>query len=179
MFKHDYLDGPQQLEELLAQAAIDASLFLPFTIFRLRPYASNHQVALTVALYETGSETPQTYPLQLTWHPGSDTLVMPPIQAHSITEWAACGLALALVPLYIPYRVLEVAQSGERFDYWLGEAVREVGLEVSGTIQSDLDIRMQIKRRQLKRNPYRSAGYVCVVGFEQQQVRLAFYQDEV
>jgi hypothetical protein len=104
---------------------------------------------------------------------------MPPIQAHIITEWAACGIALALVPLYIPYRVLEVAQSGERFDYWLGEAVRAFGLEVSGTIQGDLDARMQIKRRQLKRNPYRSAGYVCVVGFEQQQVRLSFYQDEV
>ncbi len=179
MFKHNYLGGPQQLEELLAQAAIEASLFLPFTVFRLRPYAINHQVALTVALYEAGSETPQTHQLQLTWHPGSDTLVLPPIQAHSITEWAACGLALALVPLYKPYRVLEVAQSGERFDYWLGEAVREVGLEVSGTIQGDLDVRMQIKRRQLKRNPYRSAGYVCVVGFEQQQVRLSFYQDEV
>jgi hypothetical protein len=57
--------------------------------------------------------------------------------------------------------------------------VRAFGLEVSGTIQGDLDARMQIKRRQLKRNPYRSAGYVCVVGFEQQQVRLSFYQDEV
>ncbi len=99
MFKHDYLDGPQQLEELLAQAAIAASLFLPFTIFRLRPYAVDHHVALTVALYEAGSETPQTHQLQLTWHPGSDTLVMPPIQAHILTEWAACGLALAFIVL--------------------------------------------------------------------------------
>ena len=57
--------------------------------------------------------------------------------------------------------------------------MREVGLEISGTIDGDLGSRTQIKRRQLKRNPYQSAGYVCVVGFEKQQVRLSFYQDEV
>ena len=179
MFKHDYPKGPQQLEALLAHAAIEASLFLPFTIFRLRSYAVEQHVSLTVSLYEAARETPQIHKLQLTWHLASDTLIMPPIQEHIITEWAACGVALALVPLFMPYRVLEVAQNGERFDYWLGADVREVGLEISGTIDGDLGSRTQIKRRQLKRNPYQSAGYVCVVGFEKQQVRLSFYQDEV
>lgn len=102
MFKHNYPDGPQQVEDLLAQAAIEASLFLPFTIFRLRPYAIDQQVALTVSLYEADNETPQTHRLHLTWRLASDTLMMPPIQAQTITEWAACGIALALVPLYIP-----------------------------------------------------------------------------
>lgn len=179
MFKHYYVEGPQQLETLLAQSALEATLFLPFTIFRLRPYAVDQQVSLTVSLYEADNKTPQTHNLELTWHPASDTLITPPIQAQTITEWAACGIALALVPLYTPYRVLEVAQIGERFDYWLGETVREVGLEISGTIHGDLAGRTQVKHQQLKRNPYKSTGYVCVVGFEKQQVRLAFYQNEV
>jgi hypothetical protein len=176
MFKQDYPNGLQQIETLLAKSAIEASLFLPFMIFRLRPYAVDRCVTLTVLLFDTGNETPQTHELQLTWHSASDTLLVPPVQTHILTEWAACGIALALVPLYIPYRVLEVAQSGARFDYWLGETVREVGLEVSGTIYGDLVARTQIKQQQLKRNPYKSAGYVCVVGFEKQQVRLSFYQ---
>ncbi|MEZ4866537.1 MAG: hypothetical protein R3C14_34780 [Caldilineaceae bacterium] len=65
---------------------------------------------------------------------------------------------------------------GERFDYWLGHDIRAVGLEVSGTIEGDLVARAKIKQQQLRRNPYKSAGYVCVVGFERQQVRLSFYQ---
>lgn len=177
MFKYDYPVGPQKIEVLLAQSAIDASLFLPFTIFRLRPYAINQQVTLEVSLYEANIETPQIHNLQLAWDPTSDTLITPPIQQSTLTEWAACGIALALVPVYTPYRVLEVAQMGERFDYWLGHAIRDVGLEISGTIEGDLNTRMKIKQQQLKRNPYKSAGYVCVVGFERQQVRLSFYQE--
>jgi len=179
MFKHEYPEGPQNLEALLAQSAIDASLFLPFTIFRLRPYATNQQVTLAISIYESGDETPKTHNLELFWNASSDTLIAPPVQAHTITEWGACGIALAIVPLYTNYRVLEVAQIGERFDYWLGHNVRNVGLEVSGTIDGSLDSRLHLKRNQLKRNPYKSAGYVCIVGFEKQQVRLSFYQDEV
>ena len=68
---------------------------------------------------------------------------------------------------------------GDRFDYWLGHQSREVGLEVSGTIQSSIALRTKVKENQLKRNPYRSSGYVCVVGFEKQQIRLSFYEGEV
>lgn len=178
MFKHDYPNGLHQIEALLAKSAIEASLFLPFTIYRLRPYAIERQVRLTVSLYESENKVPQIHNLQLTWYPSSDTLVKSPVQTHIVTEWAACGIALALVPLYLPYRVLEVAQSGERFDYWLGETVREVGLEISGTIYGDLVSRTQIKQQQLKRNPYKIAGYVCVVGFERQEVRLSFFEKE-
>lgn len=178
MFEYDYPGGPQELEKLLARSAIDASLFLPFTIFRLRPYAIERQVTLTVSLYEPDSETPRTHNLDLFWNTSSDTPITPPVQAHTITEWAACGIALALVPLYTPYRVLEVAQIGERCDYWLGHNVRKVGLEVSGTIDGSIDSRSQLKRNQLQRNPYKTAGYVCIVGFEKQQVRLSFVQEE-
>ena len=61
MFKHYHVEGPQQLETLLAQSALEATLFLPFTIFRLRPYAVDQQVALTVSLYEADNKTPQTH----------------------------------------------------------------------------------------------------------------------
>lgn len=154
-------------------------LFLPFTIYRLRPYAVNQQVTLNISLYESDTANPDTHDLELFWDSGSDKLATPPVQPNIITEWAACGIALALVPLYTPYQVLEVAQIGERFDYWLGHNVRNVGLEISGTIEGNLASRTLSKQRQLKRNPYKSAGYVCVVGFEKQQVRLSFYQDEV
>ena len=179
MFRYDFPSSPQKLETLLAQSAIDASLFLPFTIFRLRSYAVNQQTELTVSLYEPDTETPHTHTLHLTWDSSSDTLTTPPIQSHTITEWAACGIALAIVPLYTSYQVLEVARIGERFDYWLGHSVREVGLEISGTIEGDLALRTKVKQNQLKRNPYKSAGYVCVVGFEKQQVRLSFSESEV
>ncbi|MEM7133963.1 MAG: hypothetical protein AAF702_47150 [Chloroflexota bacterium] len=179
MYNRNPPDGPHELEGLLTQSAIDASLFLPFTVFRLRPYSINQKVTLAVSLYELNAKVPKTYNLELFWNRLSDTLTTPPIQAHTVTEWAACGIALALVPIFTPYRVLEVAQVGERFDYWLGHDVRDVGLEISGTIDGDLSSRTKIKQRQLMRNPYKSAGYVCVVGFEKQQVRLSFYQDEV
>jgi hypothetical protein len=178
MFRYDYPVGPQKLEALLAQSALDASLFLPFTLFRLRPYAINQQVTLAVSLYEATGETPQTHELQLSWVSTSDRLITPPMPQNGLTEWAACGIALALVPVYTPYCVLEVAQMGERFDYWLGHQIRAVGLEISGTIEGDLATRTKLKQQQLRRNPYQSAGYVCVVGFERQQVRLSFYQEE-
>ncbi len=179
MFNDEYPDEPQRIEMLLAQSAIDASLFLPFTIFRLRPYSVDQQVTLAISLFSSDHEDPITHDLRLTWDKSSDTVSLPPVQAYTITEWAACGIALALVPIYTPYRVLEVAQIGDRFDYWLGYNVRDVGLEISGTIEGDIASRTQIKRQQLRRNPYKSAGYVCVVGFEERQVRLSFFQDEV
>lgn len=163
----------------MAQSAIDASPFLPFTIFRLQPYAVQQQVKLTVSLYEPNKETPRKHNLSLSWNSSSDTLTTPPIQQHTITEWAACGIALAIVPLYTNYQVLEVAQMGERFDYWLGRSSREVGLEISGTIEGDIALRTKVKKNQLKRNPYQSEGYVCVVGFEAQQVWLSFATNEV
>lgn len=113
MFKSDLPVGPKKLETLLAQSAIDASPFLPFTIFRLQPYAVHQQVELTISLYEPDKETPRSHVLSLSWNSSSDTISTPPIQSHTITEWAACGIALAIVPLYTDYQVLEVAQMGE------------------------------------------------------------------
>lgn len=139
----------------------------------------NQQIALSISLYESMSETPKVHELALFWDPSSDTLTNPPIQEHTLTEWAACGIALALVPLYTTYRVLEVAQMGERFDYWLGHDVRSVGLEISGTMEGDLATRTDVKRRQIQSNPYNSAGYICVVGFEKQEVRLSYYHKEL
>lgn len=179
MFTDEHPAEPQKLETLLRSSAIDASLFLPFTLFRLRPYAIDRQVSLQVSLYEGESMAPRTHDLQLFWDAANDTLVRPPVQQNVLTEWAACGIALAIVPLYTPYRVLEVAQMGDRFDYWLGQKIRVVGLEISGTMEGDLATRTKTKQQQLVRNPYKSAGYVCVVGFESRQVRLSFYREEL
>ena len=66
-----------------------------------------------------------------------------------------------------------------RIDYWLGHNVRDVGLEVSGTMEGNLVSRVKQKQQQLKKKPYKSAGYVCVVGFEKQHVRLSFYEGEI
>mgnify|MGYP001180767448 CR=1 FL=1 len=68
MFKQDYPNGRQQIETLLAKSAIEASLFLPFTIYRLRPYAIERQVKLTVSLYESENKVPQTHNLQANFY---------------------------------------------------------------------------------------------------------------
>jgi hypothetical protein len=61
-----------------------------------------------------------------------------PVQSKVVTEFAACGIACVLVPLYARWRLLFTAPEGDKFDYWVGNDERQWGLEVSGTISEDL-----------------------------------------
>jgi hypothetical protein len=44
-----------------------------------------------------------------------------------VTEWAACGVACAVLGVYTRLRVRAVAADGDRFDYWVGDGEEEYG----------------------------------------------------
>ncbi len=99
------------------------------------------------------------------------------MQGKVVTEWAACGIACIVVPFYTGLQVLSVAAEGDRFDYWIGDADQEFGLEVNGTMaesQNDLEARHRSKVQQLQENPYGVSGYVAVAGFAARQVIFSF-----
>ncbi len=98
-----------------------------------------------------------------------------------MTEWAALGVACALLPALTGLRVLSVALEGERFDYRIGDGQTEWGLEVSGTLTEDgreFRERLRIKLRQLHDNPYGIGGYAVVVGFVRQEVLISVPDEE-
>ena len=95
-----------------------------------------------------------------------------------VTEWAASGIACVLVPLYARMRVLQVAQAGDSFDYWIGDNEREYALEVSGTIRESLEGRHTAKVRQLQKNPYGIDGYLAIIRFATKEAIFSFNRYE-
>ena len=95
-----------------------------------------------------------------------------------MTEWAACGVACAIMSLYAKLRLRSVAADGDRFDYWVGDGQHEYALEVSGTITDDIEARHRIKVRQLLENPFGVDGFVVVVGFATRSAILSFHRFE-
>ena len=94
------------------------------------------------------------------------------------TEWGALGVACALIPALLGWRVLSVALEDERFDYRIGNDTGEWGFEVSGTFSESMDDlreRHRQKIRQLRENPARLSGYVVVVGFTLREVLISFH----
>ena len=94
-----------------------------------------------------------------------------------MTEWGALGVALALIPTLLGFRVLSVALEGERFDYRIGDDTVEWALEVSGTLSesvNNLRERHRVKARQLRENPARLSGNVVIVGFTLHEVLVSF-----
>jgi hypothetical protein len=153
------------LEDIVMLNAIDTRLFLPFVIYRLHPLVVEGEANLDLTLLNVLEIPVVTRQLQLVWQPESEELLVPPVQEHVITEWAACGIACIVVPLYTDFQVLQVTQSGDGFDYWVGNETQELGLEVSGTLDEDVRQRHRAKVQQFRRNPLKVAGYVSVTGF--------------
>lgn len=166
------------LEEIITANAIDARWFLPFMIHRLQPVAFDRSVVFNVTLLNVLHEPFVQRQLQLTWTKASEKLHIPPVQAHVITEWAACGIACVVIPFYTGLQVLQVTQVGDRFDYWVGNEAQEFGLEISGLLVGDLEQRHRAKIRQLIENPHRVAGYVSVTSFQARRSILSFNQIE-
>lgn len=164
------------LEEIITRNAIDTRWFLPFTIYRLQPLAVDRSVTLDITLQNVLPEPLVVRQLQLTWAQASERLLTPPVQEHVITEWAACGIACALLPLYTGLQVLQVTQVGDRFDYWVGNETQEFGLEISGLLAGDLEQRHRTKIRQLIESPHKVAGYISVTNFQAQRSLLSFHK---
>ncbi len=167
------------LESIADDNEIGAGIFLPFTIVRLQGDASTAlEVVLSVLLRNIGELSEQRRSLRLRWAEESIPEAPLPVQQDVITEWAACGVACVLVPLYTGMRIVQVAQEGDRFDYWVSDGEEEYALEVSGTLSGDLEDRHTAKVRQLQSNPYEVDGFVVVVRFVSRESIFSFNRFE-
>jgi hypothetical protein len=61
-------------------------------------------------------------------------------------------------------------------DYWVTDGQRDYGLEVSGTIEEDIEGRHREKVRQLLANPYRADGYAVAVRFAVPEILFSFHR---
>lgn len=164
------------LEEAMAKNEVDPSWFLPFMIHRLSALTRNRVVIIELSLRNINNESLVEHLLRFTWSVTSEARSVPPVQEHVITEWAACGIACAIVPLVTQFRVLQVTQVGDSFDYWVGDEQQEFGLEISGTLTEELEARHRSKIRQLLNNKRRVAGFVSVTSFGNGRSIFSFHE---
>jgi hypothetical protein len=166
------------LEQIALDHPIGAAMFIPFAIARLRGDTEATEATVTVKLRDVGGIGETVRMLRLSWSAESVPARSPAVQERTVTEWAACGVACAVLSLYTELKVREVTVTGDRFDYWMDDGEREYGLEVSGTTTEDLEARHRVKVQQLLDNPYGVDGYVVVVGFTTREVILSFHSFE-
>ena len=164
------------LEQIGRLHGIAAGLFVPFVIHRLKGMAPDRVCELEVELFGIGGVSYAIRRLRISWE-GESVLALPPgVQENVITEWAALGIAAAVVWHYAELRIVTVADIGDCFDYWVTDGTRKAGLEVSGTISADLRTLRRDKARQLLANPYALDGYVTVVRFDRPGVSVSFHR---
>lgn len=170
-----------RLEDIIRDHPLDVGVFVPFAIARLRGEADATEAMLTVSIRHVGGAGETQRRLRLWWSGDSAPTQPLSVQERAVTEWAACGVACAILAAYTRLRLREVALSGDRFDYWVDEGGQEFGLEVSGTVTDEVEARHRVKVRQLRDNPYGVDGYVIVVGFATGEVIFSFqrFQEEV
>jgi hypothetical protein len=170
-----------RLEDLARDHRISAAMFAPFVIVRLSGAAEVMEATLTVRLRDVSSPGETQRTLRLSWSADSAPTQPIGVSERTVTEWAACGVACAVVSLYAGLQVREVAGDGDRFDYWVDDGKTEYGLEVSGTTLEDVETRHRAKVRQLRENPYGMDGYVVVTGFATRNVIFSFnrFEEEV
>ena len=125
-----------------------------------------------------GEEEPVEGTLSLSWVGLKEDFeqVVKTYQDPVITEYATLGLASILVSESAGLEITEVTRRGEKADYWLGD--KQLLLEVSGQQSGDLDDLCSQKAAQLRENPFRKPGFVCVANYDQRSARLWFYEVE-
>lgn len=169
-------DDQVHLEQIVQLNQIDTRWFLPFLIYRFKEHTDQQVIQFQVTLQGIPQQTSNKRVLELHWKRESETLSSPPIQTSVITEWAAYGMACVVVPFYTGLQIAQVTQIGERFDFWVRKDGEKFGLEVSGTLDGNLEQRQRIKQRQLLRNRNQVGGYVSVTSFQEQHTILSFHR---
>jgi len=153
-----------------------AHLFVPFAVARLQERPEDTETVLAVELRDIREEKTVKRQLRLVWKTESIPRRPLAIQDHPLTEWAALGVACAVIWHFAGLRLQAVAAAGDRFDYWVRQETQEFALEISGTIATDLESRHREKIQQLRANPYGADGYVVVVGFTTRRVIFSFHR---
>ncbi len=167
-------DDTISLNEIAAlNPLVDVQVFIPFVHYRLQPLSDENAIVLSVSFNNLPFAKQKR--LRLTWDETTPKLRYPPVQASVMTEWAACGIAGAVLPFYTNLEFARVTERGERFDYWLSDGSQLFGLEISGMVRGSLTARKRVKRKQLQSNPDKVTGYVCIVHFEKAAVHLSFH----
>lgn len=171
-------DDQVHLEQVVKLNQIDTRWFLPFLIYRFREQTNQQVIQFSVTLQGISQQTSNKRVLELRWQKESETLSSPPIQSSVITEWAAYGMACVVIPFYTGLPIVQVTQIGERFDFWVRKDLEKFGLEVSGTLEGNLEQRQRVKQRQLLRNPNQVGGYVSVTSFRERHTILSFHRSK-
>jgi hypothetical protein len=169
-----------QLEDIARAHNIHAGVYIPFVIARLAKSNQQREVLLDVTLRNLGDTREEQRVMRLCWSIASIPALPLAISERTQTEWAACGVACAVLARYTSFYINRMANDGDRFDFWVREGKTACGLEVSGTTATidELEYRSRLKARQLRANPYGVAGYVIVTNFATQKVICAFQQFE-
>ena len=170
------------LAEALRPHSIDATMFEPFVIAELggTPKAGVQTTEFVVTLHNVDSAGTRTHLLLVEWQGAHALRGQPPVQQTVMTEWAACGIACAVLWHYTGLRVLMATKRGERFDYWIGNDTAQQGMEISGTLSEEageMQARHQQKRTQLLSYPS-DGGYVVIVGFTRREIIISYHAAE-
>jgi hypothetical protein len=167
-----------RLETISEFHALATHLFVPFVLVRLQENPEDTETVLTIELRDIQPGAMEERQLRLFWDIQNVPLLPLAIQDNPLTEWAALGVACAVIWYYGGIRLHAVAAAGDRFDYWGMQGDQEFGLEISGTTTTNLEPRHREKVQQLRDNPYGSDGYVIVAGFTTRRVIFSFNQFE-
>lgn len=163
-----------RLEDLSQEHGINTALFVPFVIQRLCDDTQAPEALLTVTLRDIGEAGERRRLLRIWWSAASVPARPAGVPDHTVTEWAALGIAGIVVALYAGLHIRAVTSLGDRFDYWVDDRRREYGLEVSGTRTVEVETRHRAKVKQWRENPYGVDGYVVTVSFATRQVICSF-----
>lgn len=165
-----------RLETIGELHPLAAHLFVPFAVTRLQERREDTEAILAIELRDIRGEKTANRQLRLFW--GKESIPQLPlaVQDNPLTEWAALGVACAVIWHYAGLRLQAVAAAGDRFDYWVRQEAQELALEISGTIATDLESRHREKIQQLRANPYGVDGYVAVVSFTTRRMIFSFHR---
>jgi hypothetical protein len=155
--------------------AVATDVFIPFVVHRLASPRRETEMLLDVELRDIGNVPNLKRRLLLKWDGVAIPPLPPGVGERTVTEWAALGIACAVVWEYAGARLSSVSRTGDRFDYWVSRDDQTGCLEVSGTQHQDLDARHRAKVRQLLDNPHGTGGYVVVVSFGERRVILSYH----
>ena len=167
-----------RLETIVELHPVATQLFIPFAVRRLQERPEDTETVVAVTLRGIDEQTTEDRPLRLFWERDSIPALPPAVGDQSITEWAALGVACAVIWHFAGLRLHAVAALGDRVDYWVKRDDREFALEISGTRTADLEARHQEKIQQLLANPYGADGYVVVAGFAARRVIFSFHRND-